>query len=400
MFPILRERADVAAADLSGGQQQMLALAMAFVTRPRVLLVDELSLGLAPVVVAQMLPIIQRLAADGVAVVLVEQSVNVALTVAERAYFMERGRIRFSGPTAELLERSGPAAVGVPERRRAWRPKRSRSSRRRMATACGRPVGRRARPPLRRHPGRRRRQLRCPRAGDRRPHRTQRRRQDHDLRPGLRFIPADAGRVVLGGRDITSASPSARAAAGLGRSFQDGLLFPEMTVFEALEVANERWVRNRSAIAAALRLPCAFDDEERTAMRAEELMELMALTSYRTSFVRELSTGTRRILDLACQVAHRPTVILLDEPSSGIAQREAEALAPVLRRLRDEMGAALVVIEHDIPLVSSIADRLVALDMGRVIAAGEPAGVLEDQHVVESYLGTSVAAIERSGPRR
>ena len=92
-------------------------------------------------------------------------------------------------------------------------------------------------------------------------------------------------------------------------------------------------------------------------MRAEELMELMALTPYRTSFVRELSTGTRRILDLACQVAHRPTVILLDEPSSGIAQREAEALAPVLRRLRDEMGAALVVIEHDIPLVSSIADR-------------------------------------------
>ena len=372
MFPILRERADIAAADLSGGQQQMLALGMAFVTRPRVLLVDELSLGLAPVVVAQMLPIIQRLAADGVAVVLVEQSVNVALTVAERAYFMERGRIRFSGPTAELLERSdllrsvflsgvvsgGEAepVIATPDGAGAVALSVDGLVRRfggiRAVDGASFDVHEREIVGLIGPNG----------AG---------KTTIFDLVSG--FIPVDAGRVVLGGRDITSASPSARARAGLGRSFQDGLLFPEMTVFEALEVANERWVRNRSAIAAALRLPRAFDDEERTAMRAEELMELMVLTSYRTSFVRELSTGTRRILDLACQVAHRPTVILLDEPSSGIAQREAEALAPVLRRLRDEMGAALVVIEHDIPLVSSIADRLVALDMGRVIAAGEPA---------------------------
>ena len=105
MFPILRERSNVAAADLSGGQQQMLAVAMAFIARPRVLLIDELSLGLAPVVVGQLLPVVQRLAADGVAVVLVEQSVNVALTIADRAYFMERGMIRFSGPTADLLAR-------------------------------------------------------------------------------------------------------------------------------------------------------------------------------------------------------------------------------------------------------------------------------------------------------
>ena len=115
--------------------------------------------------------------------------------------------------------------------------------------------------------------------------------------------------------------------------------------------------------------------------------------------MRELSTGTRRILDLACQVAHRPAVILLDEPSSGIAQREVEALAPVLRRLRDEMGAALVVIEHDIPLVSGVADRLVALELGRVIATGAPDAVLQHPDVVESYLGTSAAALQRSGTR-
>ena len=105
MFPILNERLDEAAVNLSGGQQQMVALAMSFIMRPRVLLIDELSLGLAPVIVAQMLPVVKRLAEEGVTVVLVEQSVNVALTVAHRAYFLERGEIRFSGPTAELLNR-------------------------------------------------------------------------------------------------------------------------------------------------------------------------------------------------------------------------------------------------------------------------------------------------------
>ena len=92
-------------------------------------------------------------------------------------------------------------------------------------------------------------------------------------------------------------------------------------------------------------------------------------------------------------------MVLLDEPSSGIAQREVEALAPVLRRLRDEMGASLLVIEHDIPLVSSISDRLVALDQGAVLAEGPPADVLNHADVIESYLGNNAAARERSGTR-
>ena len=123
----------------------------------------------------------------------------------------------------------------------------------------------------------------------------------------------------------------------------------------------------------------------------------MGLGEYRNSFVRELSTGTRRIVDLACLVAHRPAVILLDEPSSGIAQREVEALAPVVERLRDEMGASLVIIEHDIPFVSGVSDRLIALDQGRVVTTGPPSDVLAHPDVIESYLGTSSAAIARSG---
>ncbi|MCU1361492.1 MAG: ABC-type branched-chain amino acid transport system, ATPase component [Ilumatobacteraceae bacterium] len=397
MFPVLHERIDGAAADMSGGQQQMLALGMAFIARPRVLLIDELSLGLAPVVVAQLMPIIRRLAEAGVAVVLVEQSVNVALTVAERAYFMERGRIRFSGPTAELLARPdllrsvflSHASVGTTPTARSAIAAPSGDAGRALAVSG----------------------LSCAFGGIRAVDNVSFQVASReivgiigpngagkttlfDLISG--FTPSVGGSIELGGFDVTSLGASARASRGLGRSFQDARLFPDMTVRETLSVALERWYTNRSALAAAMRLPMVFDDEERTALRVDELIELMHLGQFRLSFVRELSTGTRRVVDLACQVAHRPTVILLDEPSSGIAQREVEALSPLLLRLRDEMGAALVVIEHDMPLISSISDRLIALDQGRVISTGPPAEVLLHPAVVQSYLGTDAATLARS----
>src|SRR3954463_8030079 len=105
MFPRLRERWDQMAGNLSGGEQQQLALGMAFVAKPRLLIIDELSLGLAPAIVAQLLDIVREIHAEGATIILVEQSVNVALTIATRAYFMEKGEVRFSGPTEELLER-------------------------------------------------------------------------------------------------------------------------------------------------------------------------------------------------------------------------------------------------------------------------------------------------------
>ncbi len=403
IFPLLRERLHRDAGDLSGGQQQMLALGMAFVAKPRVLLIDELSLGLAPVIVGQLLPLVQRVADQGTAVILVEQSVNVALTVAQRAYFMERGTIRFSGPTAELLDRkdllrsvflSGAAVSEAPD----------------AAVAAARVHA----DDIDAAPLLSVTEISVAFGGNRAVNGTTFNVRPHeivgmigpngagkttifDLISG--FVPVDSGRIELQGCDITNLGASERAGAGLGRSFQDARLFPDMTVRETLAVALERWVHSRSALSAALRLPAVYDDEERTALRVAELIELMNLGDYQNSFVRELSTGTRRVVDLACIAAHRPVMVLLDEPSSGIAQREVEALAPVLRRLRDEMGASLLVIEHDIPLISSISDRLVALDQGAVLTEGPPADVLSHPDVIESYLGNNAAARERSGTR-
>jgi ABC-type branched-subunit amino acid transport system ATPase component len=112
-----------------------------------------------------------------------------------------------------------------------------------------------------------------------------------------------------------------------------------------------------------------------------------------------LSTGTRRIVDLACIMAQDPEVLLLDEPSGGIAQKETEALGPLLRRVREQTGCSILIIEHDMPMLRGLCDRLIALELGSVIAEGTPEEVLSHPDVIESYLGSDETAIERSGSR-
>jgi ABC-type branched-subunit amino acid transport system ATPase component len=213
------------------------------------------------------------------------------------------------------------------------------------------------------------------------------------------YTSTDTGRVVLAGTDVTSMPPNGRARRGLGRSFQDARLFPGLTVEETIKVALDRWTEVRDPFNAALHLPASFDSEEKVQTRVDELIDLLGLEAFRTKFVRELSTGSRRIVDLACIVAHRPAVVLLDEPSSGIAQRETEALGPMILRIRERLGASLIVIEHDMPLITSVSDRMLALDQGRVVTEGSSEEVLHHPEVVASYLGNTDEVIARSGAR-
>ena len=131
---------------------------------------------------------------------------------------------------------------------------------------------------------------------------------------------------------------SARHArrAGLGRSFQDARLFPSLTVAESIAVALERHLEFRDPLAAALGLPAVAEAERRSGVEVHELIELLGLGAFRNKFVSELSTGSRRIVDLAMTMAHDPSMLILDEPSSGIAQRETEALGPLLQRIQAE----------------------------------------------------------------
>jgi branched-chain amino acid transport system ATP-binding protein len=133
------------------------------------------------------------------------------------------------------------------------------------------------------------------------------------------------------------------------------------------------------------------------AQKVDELIELMGLEAFREKLTGELSTGSRRIVDLTCILAQDPKVLMLDEPSSGVAQKETEALGPLLLRVRDRTGCSLIIIEHDMPLISSICDRMICLELGAVIAEGSPKEVLEHPQVIESYLGSDDSAILRSG---
>jgi ABC-type branched-subunit amino acid transport system ATPase component len=404
MFPRLTERWGQLAGDLSGGEQQQLALGMAFVAKPRLLVIDELSLGLAPTIVEALLDTVRAIHAEGATVILVEQSVNVALTVAQTAHFMEKGEIRFSGTTADLLERDDVLRSVFLDR-----------AGRKLGTGATReraPADPSAAPALE-VAGLARRfggivavddvSFSVPAGsvlgliGPNGAGKT----TVFDLISG--HVPVERGTIALDGVRIEAWPAERRAAAGLGRSFQDARIFSSLTVAENLALGLERHLEVRDHVSALFATPAMRESELDVAFTVDDLIELMGLGDFRDKFVAELSTGSRRIVDLAMAIAHGPKVLLLDEPSSGIAQRETEALGPLLRRIQAETGAAMLVIEHDMPLISAVSDRILALDVGRVLAEGPPARVLGDQRVIDAYLGSDQAAIRRSGvphPRR
>ena len=404
MFPRLRERWDQMGGNLSGGEQQQLGLGMAFVANPKLLVIDELSLGLAPTIVEQLLGIVRRIHATGCSIIIVEQSVNVALTLADRAYFMEKGEVRFHGPTSELLER-GDILRSVFLQGASVASSEGAASTARVRNRLPSDDG--PRPAilevkgLTKHFG----GIRAVNGvsfdlaegqilgliGPNGAGKT----TIFDLISGI--LPLDDGRLRLGGVDVTAWGPDRRAAVGLGRSFQDARIFPSLTVAENIAIGLERHIETRDHLAALLNLPAIQESEQDVAYTVDDLIELMNLGAFRDKFVSELSTGSRRIVDLAMAIAHDPSVLLLDEPSSGVAQRETEALGPLLLRIKEETGCSMLVIEHDMPLITGISDRILALELGAVVTIGTPEEVTADPRVVESYLGGDLNVINRSG---
>ncbi len=209
------------------------------------------------------------------------------------------------------------------------------------------------------------------------------------------FVPC-SGRIELEGRAIEKMAADRRAALGLGRAFQQSRLFPDLTVLETLAVAAESRQRTSFTTAVA-HLPNGYRRDQAQRAHAHDIADFLGLGPYADKFTSELSTGTRRIVELGCLLALEARVLCLDEPTGGVAQREVEAFAPLLLSIKDQLGAAMLVIEHDMPMIMQISHRIYCLEAGRVIAMGSPAEVRADPAVIASYLGTDERAIRRSG---
>jgi branched-chain amino acid transport system ATP-binding protein len=201
------------------------------------------------------------------------------------------------------------------------------------------------------------------------------------------FQPVTDGTIAYRGEPLLGRPPGARADLGIGRTLQNVRLFPYLTVTDNVRVALHRHQRT-GALSHAFRLPAAVAEDREVLEEAGRIVAMVGMEAFAEKFASELSYGTLRLLELACMLALRPSFLLLDEPASGISQKETEALGPLLRDIKRQTDATILMIEHDMPLVMGLSDWVYCLDAGRNLSAGPPEAVQSDPKVLEAYLGT------------
>jgi branched-chain amino acid transport system ATP-binding protein len=200
----------------------------------------------------------------------------------------------------------------------------------------------------------------------------------------------DAGRTLLRSRDITGWPPPRILRAGLGRTFQITSIFHELSALDNVRVAALARLR-RSAV---FWRPYGDDAEARE--QAEAALAELGLLPVADEVAGTLSHADQKLVEVAMALAAGPAVLLLDEPTSGLAPEETERVAAVLRRLGERQRVTIILIEHDMDVVFAVAERIVVLHQGRIIADGDPVAIRADATVREVYLGGSFAERERS----
>jgi ABC-type branched-subunit amino acid transport system ATPase component len=206
------------------------------------------------------------------------------------------------------------------------------------------------------------------------------------------------GSVRLDGVDLGEYYPEERQRVGLVRSFQDCRLYPELSVLDVLLLCEDV-KREVGVLSTTFQLPWARRIEREKLHAVNEVIGAFGLDRFRHHRTGELSTGTRRVVDLASMVLASPRLLLLDEPTAGIAQREAEAFIPLLQRLHKVVDTTIILVEHDVPLVFELCSTVVVMELGRVVVSGPPEIIKSDPKALTAYLGASDEAIFISGPR-
>ncbi len=202
------------------------------------------------------------------------------------------------------------------------------------------------------------------------------------------LFPPSSGAVRFMGQDMAGLTGARIAELGLVRTFQTARVFPGMTALENVMAGAHRHVRASTAL-QMLWSPGARREERVMADKAEALLDLIGLRAFRDIAATELPMGAQKNLEVVRALMARPRMLLLDEPAAGLNDSETAELAALLMAIRDS-GITIMVVEHNMSLVMGIADQVIVLDAGRVVASGTPAEIQRDPRVIEAYVGQEV----------